>query len=93
MGWHGSRGAGESASVQKDIQQGGEKSMYVTGRESVWDLVVTNSGDKILSVGNDFAIRVWERTAETLVLTDEREQEREAEADHEASQNVILQKW
>merc|ERR1712071_201179 len=44
-------------------------------------LAVSGDGKYVASAGHDRSIRLWERTSEPLVLEDERETEREAEAD------------
>lgn len=53
---------------------------------SVWALAVSEDGKFVATAGHDRSIRLWERTSEPLVLEDERETEREAEADQ-----VLLQ--
>lgn len=47
----------------------------------VWALAVSDDGKYVSSSGHDRSLRLWERTQEPLVLEDERETEREAEAD------------
>jgi len=47
----------------------------------IWTLAVSGDGKYVASAGHDRSIRLWERTSEPLVLEDERETEREAEAD------------
>lgn len=47
----------------------------------VWTLAVSDDGKYVATAGHDRSIRLWERTQEPLVLEDERETEREAEAD------------
>ena len=47
----------------------------------VWTLAVSEDGKYVSTAGHDRSIRLWERTQEPLVLEDERETQREAEAD------------
>ena len=47
----------------------------------IWSLAVSPSGTFIASASHDKSLRVWERTSEPLVLEEEREMEREREAD------------
>lgn len=47
----------------------------------VWTLAVSEDGKYVGTAGHDRSIRLWERTQEPLVLEDERETQREAEAD------------
>lgn len=47
----------------------------------VWTLAVSEGGKYVCTAGHDRSIRLWERTKEPLVLEDEREMQREAEAD------------
>jgi len=49
----------------------------------VWCLSVSPNGKWIASAGKDRTVRLWEKTQEILVLDDERETEREAEAETE----------
>lgn len=54
----------------------------------VWTLAVSEDGKYVSTAGHDRSIRLWERTQEPLVLEDERETQREAEADQ-----VFLSFW
>ncbi|EFX77767.1 hypothetical protein DAPPUDRAFT_53813 [Daphnia pulex] len=47
----------------------------------VWTLAVKKDGKYVSTAGHDRSIRLWERTQEPLVLEDDRETQREAEAD------------
>ena len=47
----------------------------------VWTLAVSEDGKYVATAGHDRSIRLWQRTQEPLVLEDEREMEREAEAE------------
>ena len=47
----------------------------------IWTLAVSADGRFVASSSHDRSIRLWERTQEPLVLEDERETEREADAD------------
>lgn len=59
-----------------------ENVVTLTGHHGeIWALTVTGDGKFVVTAGHDRSIRLWERTSEPLVLEDERETEREAEAD------------
>ena len=47
----------------------------------VWSLAVSDDGKYVCSAGHDRSLRLWHRTQEPLILEDERETQREAEAD------------
>jgi len=49
----------------------------------VWSIVSSSSGMSLVSSSHDRSIRVWEKSAEVLVLEEEMEQQREKEADME----------
>lgn len=45
----------------------------------VWCLAVSNDGDSVVSGSHDFSLRLWERTQEPLILSEQKEMEREAQ--------------
>eukprot|EP00731_Ephydatia_muelleri_P031880 Em0023g387a len=45
----------------------------------VWCLAVSNDGDSLVTGSHDFSLRLWERTREPLILSEQREIEREAQ--------------
>jgi hypothetical protein len=54
-------------------------------RIQVWCGVATSKGHFFVSGSHDRSIRMWERTDEQLVLSEEREAEREAEFENMAA--------
>lgn len=88
IGWHGAKGVGDSVRAQIQLKEG--KDHYVTGRQPIHGLCVSKNGDNIMTIGGDFAIRVWERTNEIIVLADEKHHKMEDEEDYHAAQNIIL---
>ena len=59
-----------------------ENVITLTGHHGqVWTLAVSEDGKYVCTAGHDRSLRLWERTQEPLVLEDERETQREAEAD------------
>lgn len=49
---------------------------------------MATQGKVVVSAGRDQTIRIFNRTQEVLVLSDEREQEREEELDKQAQEEV-----
>jgi len=59
-----------------------ENVVTLTGHHGeIWTLAISSDGKFVATAGHDRSIRLWQRTSEPLVLEDERETEREAEAD------------
>lgn len=52
----------------------------------VWTLAISPSGDFVVSASHDKSLRLWERTEEPLILTEEREMEREKEYEESLNQ-------
>ena len=55
---------------------------------TVWTLEINPNGDFLISSGSDKAIRVWQRTMEPLIVSEEEENERERELDKEIGENM-----
>lgn len=59
-----------------------ENVITLTGHHGqVSSLAVSDDGKYVCSAGHDHSLRLWHRTQEPLILEDERETQREAEAD------------
>ncbi|XP_065906408.1 WD repeat-containing protein 3-like [Dysidea avara] len=57
-----------------------EQVMTLPGHQAeVWCMTVSHNGDHVVTGSHDSSIRVWERTQEPLVLSEEQENEREEE--------------
>lgn len=56
----------------------------------VWSLAVSDDGKYVCSAGHDRSLRLWNRTQEPLVLEDERETQREAQADQVRAPFIVF---
>ena len=51
-------------------------------------MAICPNGKHVVSSGKDRAMRVWDKTSEIVVLSDERETEREDEAENEVGESA-----
>jgi U3 small nucleolar RNA-associated protein 12 len=66
-----------------------EHVMTLDGHQGeVWTLAVSHDGDTVVSGSHDNSMRLWERTDEPLILSEEREIEREMEFEEDIAKNT-----